>query len=82
MTLHFMISAGGALARSTLLLKGEPEDHALRDLAILARLLRAGGRDLGTGGRHDLIRAVSGLRARVVLKGSARGSATIEEVRA
>lgn len=78
--IHFVLSSNGAAARSALLLRGQPEERVLHDLALLDGLLRASGRRIESGDLSGLLRAVSGLRARVKLRVLPSGFAIVEEV--
>ena len=77
---RFVVAAEGRAALAQLVLMGEPEERAVRDLALLARLLGAGGRRVEDGGPAGVVRALSGLRARLRLRGFARGFVAIEEI--
>lgn len=77
---RFVVAAEGRAALAQIVLLGGPEERAVRDLALLARLLSAGGRRVQDSGPAGIARALSGLRARLRLRAFARGFVAIEEV--
>jgi hypothetical protein len=78
--LAFILTANGAAGRSALLLRGHPDERTQHDLAVLQRLLLASGRRIESSDLSGLLRAISGLRARVKLRVLPGGFAFIEEV--
>jgi hypothetical protein len=78
--LAFILTANGTAVRSALLLRGQPDERTQHDLAVLQRLLLASGRRIESCDLSGLLRAVSGLRARVKLRVLPSGFAVIEEV--
>lgn len=70
----------GASARTALLLKGEPDVRVIRDMGLIAALLKAANRGLGDGSRGSLIRAMSGTEAHVTLAVAGSGFTYITAV--
>ena len=77
---HFALSRGDAVSRSSLLVAGHPEDRVLHDLALLKRLLEAGGRLLESDDRVGLLRAMCGIRAYMRVRALDGGYVVIDEV--
>lgn len=77
---RFIVSGARGAARSRLLLHDLNEQVAMRDLALLKRLLTAAGRNIQAGDRGGVVAALSGLRANVRLRVQPSGYAVIMDV--